>query len=175
MNAEREKMHEAIGTMKTNSTIHFDMINPKPEMVVIEDIAQGLGMICRYNGQVPYFYSVAQHSCLVADWLNLHGYDNLALTGLLHDSAEAYVGDIVRPMKRIPSFMEVYSEIEKQVELAIGTALDVTLYPMNPIVKDADHEVYLWEIENIRTGRQMGWDPEKSVIMFIEKFHFLFD
>ena len=39
----------------------FDLLNPKPEMVCIEDIAHSLAYQCRYTGHTRQFYSVAQH------------------------------------------------------------------------------------------------------------------
>lgn len=66
----------------------------------INHIAHALSMQCRYNGQIKEFYSVAQHSTFVADYLYKETNNKLiALCGLLHDAAEAYIGDIVTPIK----------------------------------------------------------------------------
>ena len=78
------------------------------EAVEIEDIAHGLAFQCRFNGQTKAFYSVAQHSLLVASMLPTH----LKLAGLLHDAAEAYVGDMVKPLK---IYIPQYERIERQV------------------------------------------------------------
>jgi len=40
----------------------FFPFDPRPEQICIEDIAHGLSMLCRFSGQCPYFYSVAEHS-----------------------------------------------------------------------------------------------------------------
>ena len=76
----------------------FDLSDPKPEMIDIEDIAKALSCICRYTGHCNDFYSVAQHSILMA---NLSEFDSFGtpLQRLLHDSAEAYIQDIPRPWK----------------------------------------------------------------------------
>lgn len=63
--------------------------------IELDDIASHLSMLCRWNGGVPNYYSVAEHSIQVA--ANLP--DRLKKWGLLHDAAEAYIGDIVRPVK----------------------------------------------------------------------------
>lgn len=156
-----------IGKIKTASGLWFDFNDPQTDQIIIEDIAAALSKICRYNGHVPNFYSVAEHCCYVADWLDTHGYSHLAFAGLMHDAAEAYLGDIVNPMKRLPSFQAVYSPMEEIVETVIGNAFNVDLYPIDPIVKQADKAVYEWEVENIRTGQIKGYDPQQAYETFL--------
>jgi len=129
-----------------------------------------LGLLCRYNGQLPSFYSVAEHSVRVADWLIDQGYPELAFAGLLHDAAEAYIGDIVRPMKQIPAFKAVYEPIEQAVEIIIGKKFFVDIWPMHEKVKEADKAVYEWEVENIRSNKQMGLGPLVATEQFKKKF-----
>ncbi|OGT57376.1 MAG: hypothetical protein A3E01_07045 [Gammaproteobacteria bacterium RIFCSPHIGHO2_12_FULL_63_22] len=75
----------------------------------IEDIAHALGMTCRFNGHVRHFYSVAEHSVIVALLMQ-----ELALgdpmEGLLHDAHEAYVGDIVAPWKDVINDWRVFEQ-----------------------------------------------------------------
>lgn len=164
-----------VGTIVTNSGIAFNMENPTPNMVDIDDIAQALSLICRYNGQIPTFYSVAEHSVRVSDWLIDQGYSELALRGLLHDAAEAYVGDIVRPMKRMPKFAGVYNDIEQRVEVAIGEKFGVGLWPMHPKIKEADMAIYDWEVENIRSGKKEGWYWTVAKGEFMDRFNTLYN
>ncbi|WP_413460612.1 hypothetical protein [Herbaspirillum huttiense] len=53
--------------------------------IELADIAQGLSNICRFNGQVSHFHSVAAHSVLVCDMVE--GKRN-KIFALLHDSSE---------------------------------------------------------------------------------------
>lgn len=67
----------------------------KPQDICIEDIAHSLSRLCRFGGHSPEFYSVAQHSVIVSEHC-----EDYPLAGLMHDASEAYLGDIVRPVRR---------------------------------------------------------------------------
>jgi len=79
----------------------FWPLDPRADEVHIDDIAQALSNVCRFGGRCSEFYSVAQHSVWVARYVELRrpGRPLLALHALLHDAAEAYLGDVVRPLK----------------------------------------------------------------------------
>jgi hypothetical protein len=78
--------------------------DPQPEDIVVADIAQALSRICRFGGHVRNFYSVAQHSVWVSERLP----ERLMRKGLLHDAPEAYLGDVVRPLKReLPDYVRL--------------------------------------------------------------------
>lgn len=82
---------------------HFDLLDPQPDMVCIEDIAHSLSNLCRFNGHTEGFYSVAQHSVNVMKEVYARDYlapRRLLLTALLHDAAEAYIGDLSSPLKK---------------------------------------------------------------------------
>lgn len=71
-------------------------LNPKTGSVDIADVAHHLANICRFTGATSQHYSVAQHCVLCARQVR----PATALHALLHDSAEAYLGDWPRPWKR---------------------------------------------------------------------------
>ena len=79
----------------------FWPLDPRADEVHIDDIAQALSNVCRFGGRCSEFYSVAQHSVWVARYVEQRhpGRPLLALHALLHDAAEAYLGDVVRPLK----------------------------------------------------------------------------
>lgn len=81
---------------ETHTNKHMYFFDPRPEMVCLEDIAHALSQLCRFNGHTKRFYSVAEHSVLVSHYVPLHH----AAEALFHDAAEAYYGDIPRPLKR---------------------------------------------------------------------------
>jgi hypothetical protein len=118
----------------TYSGVWFYPFDPKPEEVRHDDIVMGLLHECRYNGQVPRFLSVAEHSVKVAAMAeHLIMLDvragrvaeeyafHAALYGLLHDAHEAYLGDIISPLKKciMHASGEAWEVIEGRVQAAI--------------------------------------------------------
>lgn len=97
----------------------FYPLDPRPEDICIEDIAHALTYLCRFGGHCKRFYSVAEHSWNVAESIHLAGYsDALAFEGLMHDAAEAYVGDMVWPLKNSEG-LEAYKAIDDRIDLLI--------------------------------------------------------
>lgn len=98
----------------------------------IEDIAHALSNYCRFGGHTKHFYCVAQHCCLCHDHMPEQW--TLRLQALLHDSPEAYLGDVVKPLKLI---LYDYQRIEKRLERVIMQAFSLPT-DLLPQVKIAD-------------------------------------
>jgi 5'-nucleotidase len=82
----------------------LDLLDPDPVDIEIEDIAQGLARVARWNGQTlgPHAFSVAQHSLVVDEICGGRNPDWPAgwrLGALLHDAPEYVVGDLISPFK----------------------------------------------------------------------------
>lgn len=122
-----------LGTISRAETYPLNMT---PEMFDIDDIAHSLARTCRYNGHVAGFIPVAEHSVRVALWIERSEEPWFALEGLLHDGWEAYGGDIVNPIKRMPEFAAVL-EAETRGEIAMAEHFGL-VYPWPDIVKAAD-------------------------------------
>jgi hypothetical protein len=84
--------------IQTYSGVGFDANNPRPSMIRLKDIARGLAFQCRFNGHVSRFYSVAEHSVRASVLAAVWGREAQRAV-LLHDAAEAYLGDLVSPLK----------------------------------------------------------------------------
>lgn len=129
----------------------FDFLSPKPEMVCIEDIAHSLANLCRYTGHVRKFYSVGEHCILMALSDKCPGDP---MSKLLHDSAEAYIGDMASPWKSLLrvdsgySYYETTRLYETQILTVISKALGV---PINNSaeVKQSDMIMLATEVRDL--------------------------
>lgn len=120
------------------------------DAVTIEDIARPLSNICRFAGQMPYFYSVAQHAVNVARILP----DEHKFTGLMHDTSEAFTNDIVTPLKhKVPMF----KEIERLIEADMGRRFGFP-YPLPEAVHVADRQMLALEMKYIRGQDPTTWE-----------------
>ena len=129
---------------------YFDYLEPTPTMIHVDDVAWGLAHTCRFGGQIPMFYSVAQHCVLVSQACPSE--DRFA--GLLHDAAEAYVGDVVGPLKQLcPDF----KAIERRVEAVVALRFGLTL-PWPCSVKHADLRLLRTEQRDLTTGPEDQWN-----------------
>lgn len=108
----------------------FDFWLPTSESICIEDIAHALALTNRYGGHTTVPFSVAEH-CVRMSYPDLPGNP---LINLLHDSAEAYIGDIPSPQKQCLYFsigkthdFSVYefNQIEDGILMTIGRALGI--------------------------------------------------
>ena len=96
---------------------YFDPLNIDESLLDIKDIAHALSLICRGNGHVQYFYSVAQHSLACAKEAKTRGYSKEVILGcLLHDGSEAYLSDVTRPIKKELTY---YLEVEDVLQNVI--------------------------------------------------------
>lgn len=164
--------------IQTYTGKRFYPLNPMPEDVDILDIAHALSNLCRFNGHTRRFYSVAQHSMLVACIVP----EPLALAALLHDAAEAYFADIVRPVK--PHLFGL-DEIEQRIHAAIAERFGIPVV-MDARIKAADMVMLATERRDLllptddewscldgvepRFEQITAWDPVTAKQMFLQQF-----
>lgn len=137
----------------------FELLAPTPLMVDLHDIAHALSLICRFNGHTQHHYSVAQHSVLVSRNVPPH----LRLDALLHDAAEAYVGDVTSPLKR--ALGEAYKQIEARVEWAIADHFVVNRR-MPTEVKLADLRALATERRDLLADHPSEWPMLQGIEPF---------
>lgn len=151
--------------MQTATGKKFWPMDPREEEVCMEDIAHALSMICRYGGHTKVHYSVAQHSVLVSKWLEEQGESVLIQReGLMHDALEAYVNDMITPLKRyLPQFRELEDKVDAVIRRKFGLPI-----PVSPQVKHADMVILATEKRDVML-HDVQWsidipEPWKHVI-----------
>lgn len=112
--------------MTTFTGRKFWPLDPQEHEVDLKDIAHALSMLCRFGGHTSEFYSVAQHSILVGQQVarQFPEHPDWAFAGLLHDASEAYLQDIIRPIK---PFLTNYADIEAKVQSTVDLELGVQI------------------------------------------------
>lgn len=100
-------------------TCYMDLLNPNPAEIHLADIARALSRIARFNGMTTAFYSVAEHcvNCLALARRDPLGGTALFRAVLMHDAAEAYLGDVTSPLK---AHLPDYRAIERRMEAAVA-------------------------------------------------------
>lgn len=154
-------------TILLQSGSYFDMLDPEGSAFTIEDIAHGLSNTCRFAGQCRQFYSVAEHSVHVS---NTAG--GWAFAGLMHDAAEAFIGDVTRPLK---SLLPEYKRIETTIERAIFARFNLP-DRVPSAVKNADIRVFAAERRQVMPLDDDDWglavfDPAPVTIEYLSPPH----
>lgn len=124
-------------TIKTNLGVYFHFKEPHRHDYDVREIAYALSYINRFTGHAGA-YSVAQHSVLVSYLVP----KKLALEGLLHDAAEAYLGDVASPLKQL--IRALYKPLEYDVERWLSHQHRLE-FPFPPEIKHADLVMLLTE------------------------------
>lgn len=137
---------------------YFNFIDLDSNVWDIEDIAHNLSMICRFNGSIPKFYSVAEHSVYVMRQVH----PELRLAALLHDAHEAWMGDVTSPLKSLlPDFRTLENRIQAHTLKRFG--ID---HPLHQDIHVADKRVYISESIQLRGVRDdsYSWEPAEITI-----------
>ena len=162
----------------------FNPFHPDKHDIKIEDIAHSLSHLCRFNGHIPYFYSVAEHSVLVLD-LALEDDPKMSpikqMQYLLHDATEAYIGDMVKPLKiGMPKFNKIEDRVWKEIssKFNINYIWDEKLkyYDIKALVteyhifKGKTIGKYWSEGIDPKTDAKLGLTSEEAKKLFMDRF-----
>ena len=173
--------------IQTASGKKLSLDHPKPDSVLVYDIAHALSQLCRFGGHTVQFYSVAQHCVQVSirveqelgDW---------GLEALFHDVEEyAGYGDIVSPAKATLSPM--YKNAVEPLRIKIFTILGLR-YPYPDQIHDIDLRMCATEHRDlmVQTVESLEWvpklgepypgaiipqGPEASKALFLWRYHTL--
>lgn len=155
-------------------------MDPQAEEIFIEDIAHALSMQCRFNGMCSDFYSVAQHSYLVSYACD----PDDAFWGLMHDASEAYLGDMISPLKE---YMKEYKRAEGRVMRAVCKKFYMDEREPDSVIH-ADRVLLATEKRDLTKPEAAPWglaykplatkivglSPSTARTLFLERFHELY-
>lgn len=153
-NDGRDAWASAVGNIETASGQRYDFENPRPETILLEDIAHALSNVCRFAGHIRRFNSVAEHSVLVsriveanAHKLNQYKRRDIIVAALLHDGHEAYIWDAPSPVK--PLLGDTFKRLGRIADEAIAAKFLPEGYSAdtfkNDIIKAADRTALVVE------------------------------
>ena len=132
----------------TGKKLYFE--SPSRGDIDIKDIAHALSMLCRFTGHTSQFYSVASHSLLVAE--HCEGGPVCRMVGLLHDAAEAYLGDVSSPLKSLlPTYRDLHEDLLGVIFAKFGLFYDPGSIAMTTAMQ-ADKIALVYEVEAFFVG-----------------------
>lgn len=135
--------------------------------VSIDDVARSLARQARYIGHTRQFYSIAQHCYMLAQSFLLIGEVAKAKQALMHDSGEAYMSDIPRPLKQLIS--DKIGPHEEELERRLAEKFGYK-FPYDEDVMVADKNCAQYEMTVMMEHYIFTdyWDNEKAEKMFLE-------
>lgn len=127
----------------------------RPDDISLDFIAEGLCNMVRWAGHAGNTYSVAAHSLIVAHICP----PEFKLHALLHDAAEAYIGDIPAPLKKeFPQLEELEAYILELIFKRAGLGV-----PPFPTVLEADFKVREAEEAYFFTGEECNKELREQI------------
>lgn len=163
--------------IQTHGGRQFWPLAPRADDIAIADIAHSLSLLCRFNGHCREFYSVAEHSLRVSRICA----PEHALWGLLHDAAEAYFGDIPRPVK---AQFPAVADMEERLLRAVAEHFALP-WPPPAAVRAADEALLATEARDLMGTPPADWRlaavplperiaplaPAAAELAFLARFH----
>lgn len=137
----------------------LDFAKPDKSRIELSDIATGLSCAIRWRGALGPL-TVAQHSVVCSCHIALEGSLPAQRFALLHDAAEAYMGDVPRPAKSAclaTGIVDVEDRLLREILTKFGTLPDSNTMEL---VHHVDQDVLRWEVDTFRPASWRGVDTE---------------
>lgn len=180
--------------IRTYTGVEFDLLNPTPDMVRLEDIAWSIAKLQRFTGHCRGYnngqdYSVAEHSVLGAQTLSLPENQELAFQYLMHDAHEAYTNDVSSPAKEAMRKLSrelgvpcVWDMFERRIECVVRERFGLP-HDLDPRVKEIDRRMGTTEkwylsypvgredsAERFTLTTPRCWTPREARVHFLSAF-----
>ena len=148
--------------IQLHSGTMLNILDPALTDINIWDIAEGLSKSCRYNGQCKDFYSVAQHSVMAS-----YAAPHPQMWGLMHDASEAYISDVVSPLKRN---LEEYKYVEEKLMTRIALKFGLPIgFEKTTLVKRIDLQLLATEKRDLMVVNDIPWEVTEGIAPFDKK------
>lgn len=151
-------LHDVDNWVELHSGVKYHPDTFSLEDVLVSDIAVALSRLARYNGHSRRFYSVAEHTCLIADHVAEQPWAKPldVLIALHHDDAEYLISDLVRPIKQtIPEFKIREKSIEKVVFTALWLPTELPDW-----LHEMDYQILVDERKHIMNPSANVWQVD---------------
>jgi 5'-deoxynucleotidase YfbR-like HD superfamily hydrolase len=140
--------------------------DPRVDEVHPLDVAHALSNLCRFGGHARRFYSVAEHAILMCDYVRtaLGRPREDCLLALVHDAAEAYTGDVPRPLKRSLQRSSVdFCDMLTRNELVVAQRFGVP-HELPDWLREVDDRIVSDEREQVMDTRRINdwWEHPKG-------------
>lgn len=145
--------------IETFSGGYVNIADPAPSSIELRDIAHALANICRYGGHCQRFFSVAEHAVFVSKRLERQRQNLIMqLAGLHHDDAEAFLGDIPRPIKPLlgSTYEQMSDTMDECIIEALALPFSASLFH-DGIIKAADNWALFVEARHLLPSGGKGW------------------
>jgi uncharacterized protein len=147
-------------TIRLRSGLYFDLADPKPDQFAFSDIAGALSKICRFGGQIADFYSVAEHCFHCCEVARQDGQClDTQIAVLMHDAAEAFCGDVVKPLKVM---LDEFAEVERRVEAAIAEKFLIDFDRESAYIREVDQAMLIAERNALFRADGVVWTGEET-------------
>jgi hypothetical protein len=151
--------------LQTVSGRFVNPFDPDPEQLDPGDIARALANVCRFGGHCRPFYSVAQHSVIVSELVEARGGDvEDVFAALMHDAAEAYLGDMPHPIKHRSPLGAAFKQAEDHLEAVLRERFSIKADV--PEIKRVDRALLATERRTV-SGESWDW-PELEGVEALE-------
>ena len=152
---DTDTKYKAVSYIETYTGRTFFPLMPNVKDITIIDIAHHLSNQCRYSGATAYFYSTAQHCCLLADYIEAKGGSpGDCLQMLIHDAAETYLIDMPRPVKQ---HMPEFRVWDRAIQMCVRSWLGLDGVPIPEWQDEVDSRIIVDERAQVMSDSGNDW------------------